>query len=167
MSRYAERWRVENSIAEAVKFFHLNALSSPILVKVHLDVVLTVIADTLYYMLAQKLRGFEECNAPRINRHFIRGKADVRYDGRELRVTYPRRAHNPVVMAAYGYKQTWRGPKLTSALPPTPDIRVPTVVERDPPRHIALIVRQPTHTQPITGTAHAPGRSGARGGGGP
>lgn len=97
VSRYAERWRVENCIAEAVKFFHLNALSSPILVKVHLDVVLTVLADTLYYMLAQQLRGFEECNAPKIYRHFIAGKGDVRYDGSELRVIFPRRAHNPVV----------------------------------------------------------------------
>ena len=35
VGNYARRWRVENGIAEAVKFFHLNALSSPILVKVH------------------------------------------------------------------------------------------------------------------------------------
>jgi len=94
---YPERWRVENAIAEAVKFFHLNALSSPILIKVHLDVIMTVIADTLYYMLAQHLRGFEECNAPRIYRHFIQGKGEVLYDGTELRVTFPRRAHNPVI----------------------------------------------------------------------
>ncbi len=38
VGNYARRWRVENGIAEAVKFFHLNALSSPILVKVHFDV---------------------------------------------------------------------------------------------------------------------------------
>ncbi len=94
---YPERWRVENAIAEAVKFFHLNALSSPILIKVHLDVVLTVIADTLYYMLAQHLRGFEECNAPKIYRNFIEGKGEVRYDGKEIVVSFPRRSHNPIL----------------------------------------------------------------------
>lgn len=94
---YARRWRVENYIAEAVKFFHLNALSSPILVKVHFDVLLTVVADTLYYLLAQKLRGFEECDAPRIFRHFIKGKGTVRLTDTEIIVTYPRRAHNPVL----------------------------------------------------------------------
>jgi len=57
VGHYARRWRVENGIAEAVKFFHLNALSSPILVKVHFDVALTMMADTLYTMLARKLRG--------------------------------------------------------------------------------------------------------------
>lgn len=46
-------------IAEAVKFFHLNAISSPILVKVAFDVALTMVADTLYTMLAAKLRGSE------------------------------------------------------------------------------------------------------------
>ena len=47
VGHYARRWRVENGIAEAVKFFHLNALSSPILTKVHFDVILTMVADTL------------------------------------------------------------------------------------------------------------------------
>ncbi len=96
---YAERWHVENAIAEAVKFFHLNALSSPILVKVHMDIFLTVLADTLYSLLAQRLRGFEDCNAPRIYRHFIEGQGEVHCDGRDLRVTFPRRAHNPVLRA--------------------------------------------------------------------
>ncbi len=72
---YGRRWRIENGISEAVKFFNINSLSSPILVKVHFDVTMTMIADTLYSMLAQKLRGFEECDAPKLYRHFVRGKA--------------------------------------------------------------------------------------------
>ena len=71
VGNYARRWRVENVISEAVKFFHLNALSSPILIKVHFDVVMTMVADTMYNMLAQKLRGFEQCDAPKIYRHFV------------------------------------------------------------------------------------------------
>jgi transposase len=97
VSDYARRWRVENVISEAVKFFNLNALSSPILVKVHFDVLMTMIADTLYSMLAQKLRGFEQCDAQKIYRHFIRGKADVDIRCGEVQVTYPRRAHNPIL----------------------------------------------------------------------
>ena len=97
VSDYARRWRVENVISEAVKFFNLNALSSPILVKVHFDVLMTMIADTLYSMLAQKLRGFEQCDAHKIFRHFIRGKADVDITSGEVQVTYPRRAHNPIL----------------------------------------------------------------------
>ena len=97
---YARRWRVENGIAEAVKFFHLNALSSPILVKVHFDVVLTMIADTLYAMLAQRLRGFESCDAPKLYRHFVRGKGEVAIAGGQVTVRYPRRAHHPILRHA-------------------------------------------------------------------
>jgi len=96
---YARRWRVENVIAEAVKFFHLNSISSPILLKVHFDIVLTMIADTLYTMLARSLRGFEECNASTIFRHFVRGKASVAVSGDAVSVTFPRRAHNPILRA--------------------------------------------------------------------
>lgn len=97
VSDYARRWRVENSIAEAVKFFNLNALSSPILVKVHFDVLLTMMADTLYSMLANKLRGHESCDAQKIYRLFIKGKADVSVTETGINVVYPKRAHNPIL----------------------------------------------------------------------
>lgn len=98
--RYAKRWRIENSIEEAVSFFNLNALSSPILIKIHFDVVLTMIADTLYYHLAQSLRGFENCNADRIFRHFVDLPARIKVRGNEIHIHYPLRAHSPVLRSA-------------------------------------------------------------------
>jgi hypothetical protein len=44
VGNYTRRWRAENVISEAVKFFNLNALSSPILVKIQFDVVMTMIS---------------------------------------------------------------------------------------------------------------------------
>jgi transposase len=99
VGNYARRWRVENSIAEAVSFFNLNALSSPILVKVHFDVLMTLIADTLYTLLARKLRGFEECDAPKLFRHFVKGKGTIEVRNGHVTVIYPRRAHNPILRA--------------------------------------------------------------------
>ncbi len=99
VGNYARRWRVENGIAEAVKFFHLNTLSSPILVKIHFDIALTMVADTLYTMLARKLRGFEECDAPKLFRNFVRGKGIVEVRDGSVTVTYPKRAHNPILRA--------------------------------------------------------------------
>jgi len=99
VGNYARRWRIENSIAEAVKFFHLNALSSPILTKVHFDLVMTMIADTLYWRLAQHLRGFESCDAPKLFRHFVKGQGIVEVKGDQITVTFPKRAHNPILRA--------------------------------------------------------------------
>ena len=99
VGNYARRWRVENGISEAVNFFHLNSLSSPILTKVHFDVAMTMIADTLYSMLAGKLRGFEYCDAQKIYRHFVRGKANIDIGNGNITVTFPRKAHNPILRA--------------------------------------------------------------------
>lgn len=97
VGNYSRLWRVENGITDAENFFQLNALSSPILIKVHFDIVMTMIADTLYGMLANHLRGFEQCDAPKLYRHFIQGKGTVALRDNELIVTYPHRAHNPIL----------------------------------------------------------------------
>ena len=112
---YAQRWRVENGIAEAVKFFSLNALSSSILIKVHFDVLMTMIAHALYHFMSQKLRGFEDCRAATIFRQFINMKADILIRGEVIRVKFPRRSHNPIIKAARFDKKTtqisWLGNK--------------------------------------------------------
>jgi len=97
---YSCRWHVETGISEAVKFFHINALSSPILLKVHFDMVMTMVADTLYWRLAQNLRGHEKCDANTIFRNFVRGRGVVGIRNSEITVTYPKRAYNPVLRAA-------------------------------------------------------------------
>lgn len=98
--RYSKRWRIENNIGETVSFFNLNALSSPILIKIHFDTVLTMIADTLYYHMARSLRGFENCNAERIFRHFIDTPAKIKISGDTIHVLFPLRAHSPVLRSA-------------------------------------------------------------------
>lgn len=100
VEQYATRWNIENSIDEAVEFFNLNALSSPILIKIHFDVVMTMMADTLYHHLAQSLRGFENCEARQIFRHFVDMPAKVTVRSDEILVQYPLRAHSPVLRSA-------------------------------------------------------------------
>lgn len=115
VGNYARRWRVENGISEAVNFFNLNALSSPILIKVHFDVVMTMIADTLYSMLAKQLRGFEDCDAKTINRHFINGKGIASIEGNKIHIVFPRRAHNPILRNVYWDKLPQNHPALEQA----------------------------------------------------
>jgi len=50
-------------------------------------------------MLAHKLRGFEDCDAPKLFRHFVRAKATVSVRKHEVRVSFPRHAHNPILRA--------------------------------------------------------------------
>ena len=52
-----------------------------------------------FVMLARRLRGFEDCHAGKIARLFVRNKATITIDKQLMTVSFPRRAHNPILRA--------------------------------------------------------------------
>jgi hypothetical protein len=66
VERYARRMLIENGLADAVDFFHLEALSSALRLKVDFDVTLTGVATGLYRMIARKLPGDEAAKGRQI-----------------------------------------------------------------------------------------------------
>ena len=58
IDRYAQRMLIENGIADGIDFFHMDALSSAVAMKVNCDLQLTLMASSLY-RLARK--GIHEC----------------------------------------------------------------------------------------------------------
>ncbi len=95
---YARRWRIENTLAELVDFFNINALSSPLMVRIHFDLLLSVVASFLYHRFAQDLPRFEKCLAPEIFRSFIDMPGSVSYDGNSIEVRIRKRAHTPILL---------------------------------------------------------------------
>ena len=55
MTRYAQRMLIENGISEAIQFFHLDALSSMVGLKVDFDLQITLMASTLYRLMADRI----------------------------------------------------------------------------------------------------------------
>lgn len=98
---YAQRWRVENSLADQVDFFHLNSMSSPLQIGVAFDVLMTFTAHTLLKQFAQKLRGYEHCTGRTIYREFLNKQATLHVTEKELHVAFERRRNNPVLRAAH------------------------------------------------------------------
>jgi hypothetical protein len=95
---YARRWHIENKLSELVSFFNMNALSSPIMIRIHFDLLWTVIADTLYHLFAKDLRGFEKCRAQTIFKHFIDMPGRIEYDGKGFTVKIRKRAATPILL---------------------------------------------------------------------
>ncbi|MEK7220849.1 MAG: hypothetical protein AAB253_06585, partial [candidate division NC10 bacterium] len=89
--RYARRMLIENGLADAVNFFHLDALSSAVALNVSFDVLLTTMATGLYRLLARQLRGFERAQPRQIWRRFLKSPAQVRVTASEVVVELPRR----------------------------------------------------------------------------
>ena len=101
IGRYAQRMVIENNIAEGINFFHMDALSSAVAMKVNCDLQLTVMASSLYRLLGTKVgNGYTEAKADHIFRDLVDATASVTLTDTELIVRFQKRAHNPLLLAA-------------------------------------------------------------------
>jgi transposase len=100
ITRYAKRMLIENALADAVRFFHIDALSSSVGLKVDFDMALLVIASGLYRLMARRMRGYNDAQARQIFRDLIDMPADVAITDDEITLRFHRRAHLPIVLAS-------------------------------------------------------------------
>ena len=98
--RYARRMLIENALADAVRFFHIDALSSAVGLKVDFDMALLVLASGLYRIMANRMRGYSDAQARQIFRDLIDMPAQVKVTDLEVTVKFYRRAHLPIVLAS-------------------------------------------------------------------
>lgn len=98
--RYAKRMLIENALADAVRFFHIDALSSSVGLKVDFDMCLLVLASGLYRIMARCMRGYGDAQARQIFRDLIDMPAQITITDHEVRVRFYRRAHLPIVLAS-------------------------------------------------------------------
>lgn len=100
ITRYAQRMLIENALSDAVRFFHIDALSSAVGLKVDFDMALLVLASGLYRLIAQRMRGYSDAQARQIFRDLIDISADVEVSEKEVNVSFHRRAHLPIILAS-------------------------------------------------------------------
>ena len=101
VTRYAQRMLIENGISEAIQFFHLDALSSMVGMKVDFDLQITLMASSLYRLLAKRIgREYEKATAKRMFRNLLDVPARVNVDERQVTVVIDKRAHNPYLVAS-------------------------------------------------------------------
>lgn len=118
VTRYAQRMLIENALSDAVRFFHMDALSSAVGMKVDFDMTLLVIASTLYRCLARDMRGYDQAQARTIFRDLVDMPADIHVgDNRRVTVQFHRRSHLPILLASDTFNQPvpipwWNGAAL-------------------------------------------------------
>ncbi len=101
ITRYAQRMLIENGIADSIDFFHIDALSSAVAMKVDCDLQLTLMASSLYRLLALKVNnGYQRVHSRHLFRDFIDATAQVMITESEIQVRFQKRAHNPLLIAA-------------------------------------------------------------------
>jgi transposase-like protein len=116
IGRYAQRMLIENNIEDGIDFFHMDALSSAVAMKVTCDLQLTLMASSLYRLLAQRVaNGYQTAKSRHLFRDLIDAPAAVTLGQRDIQVRFWKRAHNPLLLAA-GFADTdlavpWLGRK--------------------------------------------------------
>ncbi len=106
IGRYAQRMVIENSIADGIEFFHMDALSSAVAMKVNCDLQLTLMAGSLYRLLGSRVgNGYQNAKSQHIFRDFVDAAAHVSIGSRQILVRFQKRAHNPLLLAA-GFGET-------------------------------------------------------------
>ena len=116
IGRYAQRMLIENNVEDGIDFFHMDALSSAVALKVDCDLQLTRMASSLYHLLGVRIGdGYEVAKSRHLFRDFINATTGIRITEQEVVVKFQKRAHNPLLIAA-GFDKTdvvipWLGGK--------------------------------------------------------
>lgn len=101
IGRYAQRMIIENGIADGIDFFHMDALSSAVAMKIDCDLQLTLMASSLYRLLGARIgNGYERAKSRHIFRDFVDATAEVSIEENTILVRFQKRAHNPLLLAA-------------------------------------------------------------------
>ena len=100
LERYARRMTIEQRLAEAIRSFHLDALSSNVPLNVDLDVVLTILAGGICGAVARRLPGYHTTTPDTLQRRFLQTGGHILKSDDTITVRLDRRAYSPVLRSA-------------------------------------------------------------------
>jgi transposase len=119
IERYGQRWGIENQLAEQIRAFHLDSLTSQVPLAVDFDVALTVLADIIYRRFARGLHTAYRNQTPDTLRgYLIDGIGELRFTPGHIEIALRRRTHTPALLeAGYDNRQIqvpWWGSRTLS-----------------------------------------------------
>ncbi len=100
IERYAHRMNIEQRLAESIRSFHIDALSSAVPLNVDLDVALSVVASAVCVSFRRRLAGYATATPDTLQRRFLNTSGEVLNRGGEIVVRLDRKTYNPVLRQA-------------------------------------------------------------------
>jgi hypothetical protein len=117
ISQYARRMTIEQRLAEIIRSFCADALSSTVNLNVDLDIMLCVLAHALLAAFRTRLSaGYATATPDTIQRRFLDSAGTITVNGDQVTVRIDRRAYSPVMRQASLPPDTtvpwWHGRRL-------------------------------------------------------
>ena len=96
--KYSRRWIVEKGISEQIEFFHLNRVSSSMVIKVDFDLTMTILAHNLYRLFALDLERYSEFSDERIYEKFIVNNGNIEITENQIKVELKKKRDLPQII---------------------------------------------------------------------
>lgn len=96
--KYCRRWLVEKTMSEQIEFFHLNRVSSSLVIKVDFDLTMTILAHNLYRLLAMDLERYTHLTAMRLYEKFILNSGEIEVTDEAILVKLRKKRHLPALL---------------------------------------------------------------------
>jgi hypothetical protein len=96
--KYSRRWLIEKGISEQIDFFHLNRLSSSMVIKVDFDFTMTILAHNLYRLFANSLEGYSHQADISIFEKFLSNGGDINITNAAIEVKLKKKRNLPLLI---------------------------------------------------------------------
>lgn len=95
--KYARRWIVEKENSEQIAFFHLNNVSSSMVIKVDFDLTMSILTHNIFRLFAQDTQRYSNLSDQSIYDKFLKNSADITI-GMEIQIELKKKRNLPLIL---------------------------------------------------------------------
>ena len=89
---------VEKTISEQIDFFHLNLVSSSMVIKIDFDLTMSILAHNLYRLFARELGRYSNNEAQTLYDKFVLNGADIEIGEKAIKVQLKKKRQLPLIL---------------------------------------------------------------------
>jgi len=96
--KYSRRWIVEKAISEQIEFFHLNNVSSSMVIKVDFDLTMSILTHNLFRLFAKDLDRYSNLSDTSVFEKLLCNGADIAIEENTIKVVLKKKRNLPIIL---------------------------------------------------------------------
>ena len=112
--KYTRRWLVEKAISEQIEFFHLNRVSSSMVIKVDFDLTMSILTHNIFRLFAMDTERYVRASDQKIFDKFLDNSADIVIDENEIKISLKKKHNLPQILQMTSFYKNLKYPWLNN-----------------------------------------------------
>jgi hypothetical protein len=96
--KYAKRWLIEKELKEQIDFFHLNRVSSSMVIKVDFDLTMSILSHNIFRLFSLDLEGYSDLAGQTLYNKFFNNSGSVQISEDEIVVRLKKKRDLPALL---------------------------------------------------------------------